>query len=840
MKSDFSDCLIEFIFYADDPDLVANNIRKIHLSKKGERITFETNNELTGVISLGDGTSRLVCSIAGVYENGEKIDWIDPEDMTLSEIEWIGEEPKNFYVKRASFIDQGEKEVRGVQDGVFYSIYPCRYDSFLKDVPDSAKHYPNNTKAQGETKMDNNETNKNKFNLSETESERQTRLGVTFADEKIDFDAVGINGCTLASGSDITVMSQASVVENTKILKGGKLHVFAGMVVDVIVEEGGYLELEKNCVWYHVYVKSGGEIKLHTNDTDNLLIDKGAIVHTNTAEVNETKTAEEQEHDKMVETMLEEDAKNAQFTEGACGKSDENDECQYEEGDEDDESLVDSKNRTCLYIEGCCNYENVLDDILYLQLRYEDHTFTITTDDADDCIDVEGDEDNLVKIYIRRLPRFLDVEDFDLVLTDVVMRDDAPDDLHLDISLVKYEDAIVDVDLDDGHDYHVFSVVNNGDDPDVKIILRGDLMAPICNDWSTGHPLVKYNDKTYIVEEHEDRRKDSMTSDGTFEMEIHPSHLVAPDKTQVTGEDMLTILHGCKLVDYVNTTSSTPRTFNECIIDGKAIVIDIPYQNLSVNLYGYTLELPTSSPIEELIFSSSEYDSIRMTEAGSTHVGQHNTDTNEFSIEFCPDYVIATKNGNKEVIPGTRMVDLLRKSQLEAIKFIDEQSLNSMNRLELTGCYLGSSRIPIKLKEESKFYNLFRYTQVAPPEKEGLDCGKDECGETLELVLLTKHNRVIPDVDIRLSVVNDEPGLETYKMCYNHMSEKFLDDQRVALKFYDATFKQTDGSKIIKSSKELKGRRKAFSPFVVNHDGTSQTATPISLKYGEIGCTWLD
>lgn len=687
--------------------------------------------------------------------------------------------------------------------------------------------------------------------------EKVSFRGKTF-DTKIDFDGVGLDGCTIADGGIVSVTGAPSVVQNTIVQKGGKLIVHEGMVLDIMVEDGGYLELGKATVWYHIYVKSGGKIVLPGKPNEQIFVDLGAIITTNTSTNDKsndncscdelTKEIMDSDHgrdngeefdqdadhnpkindeDDDLQAKLEEDAKNAQFTSGACGKNDDKDE-EY--------PVVDHKNRTRLYIEGHCNYDDVLSEIAFFEFVYEDHIFTIEPDLSDECIDTGDNVKDTVKIYIKHLPRYLDLDDYDLSLYNIVFKDTAPADLRFSVALVLYEDAIVDIAFTELHDAHVCKCDDDEEDDDPlssTIILKGKLVGQVVKHWDEGRVIIEHDGVQYFVAQKCGPKSELYPETMTFKIEITPDRLVDADGTILTGDEMVEALHNCKMVDWHDCAAAALPVIEECIIDGIDTKVDIDWMDIEIQINGYSYDDPIIWDSIKINTSYKNQTGITIVDDKSERRAYFDAKQNSFTVYSTPRFGIKPD--------GTKIYGMELKYALSTCILTGFNLKDSVKdeKIEISSFLVNHVYHNIKLEEENEHYKLFTYVRLDGQTEELSKKFKREVPEKQEtrspkMILEGKYKYFIPMLKIYLCVADNILGETKYLLWSDHSDINYSENDDVELEFTKVEFVSND--KKINNPIDIVG--KDFKIIVESFEGTLGEFKPTRFKWGKVEYTF--
>ena len=548
---------------------------------------------------------------------------------------------------------------------------------------------------------------------------------------------------------------------------------------------------------------------------------------------------DEEDHDSDMDDMLEEDSKNAQFTEGACG-------CHHDEEEHGDNMLVDNKGRTRLYIEGRCNYEDVLSKIMFFEFYYEGHCFYLDPSDLDDCFDDEDGE--RVRLYIRHLPRFKNVEDYDLVLTDVAFRDDTPDDLYFKIGLVEWEDAIIDVELNQDHDPHVFEDDELDDPPTSEIVLQGELRGKVLLNWSEGVLVITRHGKEYKVypTDKEDGQSSHLeVQTMAFTIKIHPSHLYCIDGTVVDGEDMLPILHDCSMTYWHTNDYSSVLHFTECNIDGLDIPIEIPAQDLTIKIEGYAHEFKDIIDSLRVQTFYENYGIVTVVDKKDERIVEFDKSTHMFYIVMKPQFILMSKHaGEKEIIiAGNDMVKALTASTLCYIRTVD--GADKANAMEISGYFVNDVRnSPLVFSYPvNELAKVFKYpVGEAEVEQKKLDVKSElqqaKAKEKLDVLLSGQYKYFVPALKVVLEVQDTMHKKVRYTMWAEHTDVEYGEDDNVCIMFSHVVFVEegkTDGKRIV-SPDDLD--RTLFSFIVETHQNTMGEFKPNHLVFGNVEYEW--
>lgn len=662
------------------------------------------------------------------------------------------------------------------------------------------------------------------------------------------FDGVSVNCCNVVAGGDVTVLGQVSVVQNVKIKDGGKLNVKEGMLIDVLVEEGGHLEIGQSCAWFHIYVKKGGELTLHSPGNAQIFADKGAIIHEDvdvcdelTKDIMDTchgrdngeEFDQDADHNPQIDdkdddlqAKLEEDAKNKQFTEGATGIW----------VGQDEYPTVDHKNRTRLYIEGHCNYDDVLSEIAFFEFVYDDHIITIEPDLSDECIDTGDNVKDTVKIYIKHLPRYLDLDDFDLSLSNIIFKDTAPSDLRFSVTLVLYEDAIVDVALTELHDAHVCKCDDDEEDDDPlssTIILKGKLVGQVVKHWDEGRVIIEHDGEQYFVAQKCGSKSELYPDTMTFKIEITPDRLMDADGTILTGDEMVEVLHNCKMADWHDCAAEALPVIEECIIDGIDTKVDIDWMDIEIQINGYSYDDPIIWDSIKINTSYKNQTGITIVDDKSERRAYFDAKQNSFTIYSTPRFGIKSD--------GTKIYGMELKYALSTCILTGFNLKDSVKdeKIEISSFLVNHVYHNIKLEEENEHYKLFTYVRLDGQTEEPSKKSKREVPEKQEtrspkMILEGKYKYFIPMLKIYLCVADNILGETKYLLWSDHSDINYSENDDVELEFTEVEFVSND--KKINNPIDIDG--KDFKIIVESFEGTLGEFKPTRFKWGKVEYTF--
>ena len=685
--------------------------------------------------------------------------------------------------------------------------------------------------------------------------DKNTNTPVLFKGTEINtnltIDGGAIHGCNITDGGIVTITNPVSVVQDSKVKKGGKLLINEGMAIDIIVEDGGYLELGTSCVAYNIWAKDGSEVLLHGAEKMNrILRDQKAevTVADNDSPCDElTKEIMDSDHgrdngeefdqdvdhnpqiddkDDDLQAKLEEDAKNKQFTEGATGIW----------VGQDEYPTVDHKNRTRLYIEGYCNYDDVLSEIAFFEFVYDDHIITIEPDLSDECIDTGDNVKDTVKIYIKHLPRYLDLDDFDLSLSNIIFKDTAPADLRFSVSLVLYEDAIVDVALTELHDAHVCKCDDDEEDDDPLssiIILKGKLVGQVVKHWDEGRIIVEHDGVQYFVAQKCGPKSELYPNTMTFKIEITPDRLVDADGTILTGDEMVEALHNCKMVDWHDCADEALPIIEECIIDGIDTKVDIDWMDIEIQINGYSYDDPIIWDSIKINTSYKNQTGITIVDDKSERRAYFDAKQNSFTVYSTPRFGIKP-DGMK--IYGMELKYALSTCILTGFNLKDSVK---DEKIEISSFIVNHVYHNIKLEEENEHYKLFTYVRLDGPTEEPNKKSKREVPEKQEtrspkMILEGKYKYFIPMLKIYLCVADNILGETKYLLWSNHSDINYSETDDVELEFTEVEFVSND--KKINNPIDIVG--KDFKIIVESFEGTLGEFKPTRFKWGKVEYTF--